>query len=321
MIAEPANTHNGSVEYLLELTRGAAAAGAEAIKYQVFEPDHLSVPDYEWYKVYQQIAVPYDRWRDVFEEARREGLAPIVEVFDVSAARFCVAQDIRAFKANTGDMANRSLIEFLANEATVIFVSVGGTYLAEIDRLLDRLRKSPAELIVNYGFQNYPTLPAHSHLAKIPLLALHTGLPICFADHVAGDDRLALELPCLAVAAGASSIEKHIVLKRTSDRYDYYSAIELPQLKDLVERIRQIEICLGPQSLELDAAEREYREKHKKCPVLRRALPPGHQLRDEDVDFKRADGPKDFGSSEEIVGRTLTVGLPAYTAVRREHLR
>jgi sialic acid synthase SpsE len=321
IIAEPANTHNGSIDYLIELTRAAAAAGADSIKYQLFEPDHMSVPDYEWYKVYQQIAIPNEQWPLVFDEARRCHLAIVVEVFDVETARFCVSHEVRAFKLNTADIANRSLVDYLAQQATAIFISVGGSEVYEIHELLARLGQAPAALVLNYGFQNYPTQPAHSHLAKIALLSLHFGLPVCFADHVAGDDPLALDLPCLGVAAGATSIEKHIVLKRTEERYDYYSSIEPGQFAALVHRIRQVELCLGPQTLELDAAEREYREKHKKCPVLRRALPAGHTLTEGDIDFKRANGAKDFTAVRDVVGRMLTMALPGNTPLRREHVR
>jgi sialic acid synthase SpsE len=187
--------------------------------------------------------------------------------------------------------------------------------------VLNRLGHGSADVVINYGFQNYPTQPAHSHLAKIQLLGLHFGRPVCFADHVSGDDPLAIELPCLAVAAGATSIEKHIIQVRDADRYDYYSSITPPQFSDMVARIRQIETCVGPQTLDLDQPEREYREKHKKCPVLRHACRAGHQLSEDDVDFKRANGQKDFTSMSEVVGRTLAVDLEGYTALRQEHLR
>ena len=321
IIAEPANTHNGSVDYLLELTRAAAKAGADSIKYQVFQPDDMSVPDYEWYSVYQQIAISHDRWRQIFAEARAAHLEMLVEVFDAKAARFCVENGVRAFKLNIADTLNMSLTEFLTQEADVVFVSVGGSELAEVHNVIDRLHKGRADLALNYGVQNYPTLPEYSHLAKIPLFGLHFGLPVCFADHVAGDDRLAIDLPCLAVAAGATSIEKHIVLERTSDRYDYYSSIEPPQFAELVERIREVEVCLGPQSLALDAAELEYREKHKKCPILRTALREGHALSEQDVLFKRANGKKEFTAREDVIGRTLTMDLPENTVLRPEHLR
>ena len=321
IIAEPANTHNGSVDYLLQLTHAAAQAGADGIKYQVFEPDHMSVPDYEWYKVYQQIAIPYDRWRAILAEARKTGLNLVAEVFDVQAARFCVEQGVESFKLNIADTLNSSLTEFLTHHAATVFVSVGGSELAEVHELLRQLRGGRSDVVLNYGIQNYPTLSEYSHLAKIPLFGLHFGLPVCFADHVAGDDRLAIDLPCLAVAAGATSIEKHIVLTRTSDRYDYYSSIEPQQFAELVGRIREVELCMGGQSLELDAAELEYREKHKKCPVLRTALREGHELSEEDVEFKRANGKKEFTARADVVGRTLAMDLPEKTVLRPEHLR
>jgi sialic acid synthase SpsE len=88
----------------------------------------------------------------------------------------------------------------------------------------------------------------------------------------------------------------------------------------MVSRIRAVEVCLGTSGLELDDAELQYREQHKKCAVLRRALPAGYELTRADLTFKRANGPKDFVSLDEVVGRTLAVSLPPNMPVLAEHL-
>lgn len=245
----------------------------------------------------------------------------IAEVFDQSAARFCLAQDVRVFKLNVADIANRPLVELFADEADAVFLSVGGSFVEEIHRVLGQLSRGAARVVLSYGFQNYPTLPVHSHLAKIRLLGLHFGLPVCFADHVSGDDELAMDLPCLAVAAGATSVEKHVIQVRDTACHDDYSAITPEQFRRLVKRLRQLEMCIGEESLDLDRAELQYREEHKKCPVLRLDLPAGHKLKHEDIDFKRGPGPKDFASPEHVIGRTLVTAVAAQTPLRLEHLR
>jgi len=321
VIAEPANSHNGSSEYLSELIEKAKECGADAIKFQLIEPDHLSVPDFEWYKVYQQIAIPTDRWVTHICHAKAVGLNVIAEVFDVSMARFCLEQGIRAFKLNIADVSSPDLIHCLADAPATIFLSVGGSLVKETEHALQILTRRGNEIVLNYGFQNYPTALSHSNLAKIRLFLFHFGLPVCFADHLAGDHPMAIELPCLAVTAGATVIEKHFILERKQERYDYYSAIEPHQFKTMVDRLRDVETCLGLSSLDLDPAELEYRNKHKKCPVLKDSLPAGHCLVVEDIQFKRANQPKDFLSLEEVVGKSLAVAVPANVPLRKEHLK
>lgn len=320
VIAEPANTHNGELEYLAKLVRVAKDCGADAIKFQIFEPDHLAVPDYKWYEVYQRIRITLPEWARLIDLARNVGLAVVAEVFDVAAAEFCFGQGIRSFKLNIADVSNTALVDILAQKGAAIFLSVGGSTVKEIDQSLSALRRNASDITLSYGFQNYPTMIEHSYLAKIRLFGLRFGLPICYADHLPGDHPMAVALPCLAVAAGATSIEKHIILERREDRYDYYSSLEPSRFRALVEELRQVELCLGRMDLDLDPVELEYRDVHKKWVVLRSDLPAGHRLRAEDIQLKRAGGARDFISLDEVVGKTLKTALRANTPLGREHL-
>ena len=189
IIAEPANTHNGSAEYLAQLITEVRDRGADAIKFQIFEPDHIAVPDYKWYPVYEKVALSYEAWSRLIDLASRAQLRVVAEVLDEKAARFCVDKGVRSFKLNTADTLNQPLVEYLARAARVIFLSVGGSVVSEIHDALASFESGEADVILNYGFQNYPTELSHSNLAKIRLLALHFGLPVCFADHLNGSGR------------------------------------------------------------------------------------------------------------------------------------
>ena len=89
----------------------------------------------------------------------------------------------------------------------------------------------------------------------------------------------------------------------------------------MVSRIRAVEVCLGPSTLDLDEAESEYRREHKKCPVARRPLAAGHELTYADLAFKRTGKAVDFVSVTQVVGRRLAVPVPANVQVLKKHLR
>ena len=90
----------------------------------------------------------------------------------------------------------------------------------------------------------------------------------------------------------------------------------------MVDRLREVEICLGPRSLDLTSAEIEYREKHKKFPVIKRALPSGHQLVGDDILLKRVPNPpSELLDMKDMLGKELKISLQANVPILREYLK
>ena len=56
-------------------------------------------------------------------------------------------------------------------------------------------------------------------------------------------------MPVFAVCSGATLIEKHITLNRNDKGYDYYSALEPKEFKAMVDKIKQVTIALGNNSI------------------------------------------------------------------------
>ena len=75
--------------------------------------------------------------------------------------------------------------------------------------------------------------------------------PIGYSDHTLG-----IHISLAAVTMSAKMIEKHFTLNKKDEGPDHKFAIEPPELKDLVSKIREIETAMGtsikePHKLEL----------------------------------------------------------------------
>ena len=70
------------------------------------------------------------------------------------------------------------------------------------------------------------------------------GVPVGYSDHTLG-----IEVPVLAVAAGAVMIEKHFTLDRSLEGPDHALSADPAQLRALVARARAVERILGSDAL------------------------------------------------------------------------
>lgn len=93
-----------------------------------------------------------------------------------------------------------------------------------------------------YGFQDYPT-----KINSLNLIWEHRD-SWAYADHTAAEDlRFRYVIPAMAIAAGATLIEKHICLDRAKLKEkskDWVSALEPHEFKEFVEFIREAETAL-----------------------------------------------------------------------------
>ena len=70
-ILEVANTHAGSIDYLMNLIKEYHDVDAQGIKFQILHPDKIALPDYQWYPVYQELVFKESEWKEIFKEASK----------------------------------------------------------------------------------------------------------------------------------------------------------------------------------------------------------------------------------------------------------
>lgn len=137
-------------------------------------------------------------------------------------------------------LVNDELLEVIASEGRYTFISTGMSTMEEIDHAVSifKDRKCPFELM--HCNSTYPMPPEEGNLKLIAKLAERYGCKVGYSGHEAGT----LISTC-AVAAGATSIERHITLDRTMYGSDQKASIEPAELFVLVKDIRLVEKTMG----------------------------------------------------------------------------
>ena len=97
---------------------------------------------------------------------------------------------------------------------------------------------------------------ADANLKLIGVLADKYGCKIGYSGHEAGT-----MVSTLAVAMGATSIERHITMDRNMYGSDQKASIEPYELCTLVKQIRDAEVIMGSGEKILSAAEEETKKK------------------------------------------------------------
>lgn len=326
IVAEMAWAHDGQLEKALNIMRAAKDAGADAIGIHVTDMPTYMVPHYgsgegrvsagkehmEVYKYLEQINLSDQDWKAFAEEARKQQIAMCVMPNDWTSLKYCeneLAPDYYVLSAAC--FVEADFVAAVAKTGRATILRIGGATVGEIERTLGIFRSNGGgEVTLLHGFQNYPTKLEDINVRQMKTLRAMFGVPVGLADHIDGADPVAKAVPILALALGASCIEKHITWNRSERGEDFEAALDPKDFKEFVSFVRAGEIALGDSAwATLSDAAGRYRLVSRKRMVAARAIKAGSVLSREDIAFKRSDIGLGPDLVETVVGRTAKVDL------------
>jgi pseudaminic acid synthase len=256
VIAEISANHNGDRGRALELVRAAAAAGADAVKFQTYTADSMTLdlddpvfrigPGTLWegrrlHELYADAATPYEWHESLFAEAAAHGLVPFSTPFDAAAVAFLEELDPPVHKIASFELVDLALIRTAAATGKVLVLSTGMATAEEIDAAVVAAREGGAGGVVLLRCNSaYPAPPAEMDLRTIPDMAQRWGVPVGLSDHTLGTTAAVT-----AVALGACVLEKHVTLARSDGGPDAAFSLEPDELAGLVTAVREAEAALG----------------------------------------------------------------------------
>ncbi|WP_445372573.1 N-acetylneuraminate synthase [Methylomonas sp. HW2-6] len=291
IIAEAGVNHNGDLETAMRLVDVAAAAGADAVKFQTFKAEKLvtqtaAKADYQKHTtdasesqldMLRKLELKYEFHLLLRDYCRSRAIEFLSTAFDIDSLRFLVDEvGVARLKIPSGEITNGPFLLAHAETGKDIIVSTGMATMGEVETALGvlafgylgwsqpglaRFREAYAsaqgqsvlrqKVTLLHCTSEYPTPPEHAHLRAMDTLAQAFGLPAGYSDHTEG-----LAVPIAAAARGAVLIEKHFTLDRSLKGPDHQVSLEPDELKQMVEAVRVVEHALGsplkvPQPVEL----------------------------------------------------------------------
>ena len=314
IIAEIGVNHDGDLAQGLRLVEAAAQATADAVKFQLFRADLLLARDaglvsYQEKaaasagELLQGLEMPPDQMAQLVQRAHALGLAAIVTPFSVELVPDCVAMGVDAIKLASPDLVNKPLVEAACATGLPLILSTGAAELAEVERTVGWLYRGAAaeRAAILHCVSSYPTPPERATLAAITILRQRfTDLPIGYSDHT-GETFTA----ALAVACGASLLEKHLTLDRTARGPDHAASLEPAPMAEYCALARIGYAMRGPFAKQVLPEEQEVRRQTRQSVVARKDLQAGTVLTREMLCVKRPGSGIPAADLERVVGRAL----------------
>jgi len=330
VIAEAGVNHNGDLDMALQLVDVAAAAGADAVKFQTFSADTLvapSAPQFPYtlgrgegsvsqHEMLRRLELPHD-WHDPLR-ARCEtaGLLFLSTPFHESDADWLLAFGVPALKIPSGEVTNLPFLRHVAAMGVPIIASTGMATLAEVDEMVSTIRDAGAPpLVLLHCVSDYPANPTDANLRAMHTMRQAFQLPVGFSDHTDG-----IDISLAAVALGADVIEKHFTLDRTLPGPDHRASLAPAELSALVAGIRRVESALGTGVKQPAAVELATRTCVRKSLVVARPLAEGAIVASDDLATRRPGDGLSPDTARWIVGRRLRRAVTAGHVLREDDL-
>jgi N,N'-diacetyllegionaminate synthase len=300
IIAEAGVNHNGSIDLAKKLIDVAAAAGADAVKFQLFKAENLLTKNAQkaayqikntedlnetQFEMIKKLELDQAAHRELIAYARSKAIIFLSSPFDEESIETLVALGLDIFKVPSGEITNLPYLRRLGRLNKNIILSTGMSTLDEVKRALALLVDAGTaqdKITVLHCNTEYPTPFVDVNLRAMMEIKNACGVAVGYSDHTLG-----IEVPIAAVALGASVIEKHITLDKNMLGPDHRASIDPDELTKMVAAIRNIEQALGVPIKTFTASEAKNRTIVRKSIVAKKMIKVGEVFTEENIAVKR----------------------------------
>ena len=220
--AEIGINHNGDMDLCHELIRQASINGEDLVKFQLYEPKILFADEPHLIKEGQRCQFNYDQFKRVLDWCHEESIEPFFSVFDETRLEWTEKHDCKIYK-----IASRS-VKKTPDFCKTICKLGKPTYVALGMESLEKAKDIMGDYSnVKYLFCKslYPS--QYKDYADQPTDYVNSEY-YGISDHTHG-----IEMSLLAIARGASFVERHFTLSKTMEGSDHKCSITPEELKQL----------------------------------------------------------------------------------------
>ena len=328
IIAELSANHNQNKQIAIDTIIAAKKAGADAIKFQTYTPDTLTIDcDNEYFKIghgtlwdgktlyslYQEAYTPWEWHQELFEVARANDLVCFSSPFDKTAVDFLENLNVPAYKIASFEIQDIPLIKYAASKGKPIIISTGIATLEDIELAVATCKSvGNNDIILLKCTSSYPAPLDLANLKTMVDLKGRFNVSVGLSDHTMGNIA-----PIVATALGGKVIEKHFILDKSIGGPDAEFSLNPAEFAQMVQEVRMAESALGITTYELSEKVEKNRKFARSLFVVKdvkigekftsenvRSIRPGYGLH-----------PKYY---EEVIGKVSTKQIIAGTPLSLE---
>lgn len=320
VIAEIAQTHDGSLGNALAFIDVAKDCGAHAIKFQTHIASEESTPGEPWripfsrqdasrYEYWERMEFTPRQWRVLKDHADTRGLIFLSSPFSLKACELLRELDMPAWKVASGEVHNPELLSWLSNQSQPIILSSGLSQITETKAAVRRLMQNGTEVALLHCTTRYPTPPQEVGLNIFEsFLQEFPEIPIGLSDH-SGTTTPGV----IASYLGASILEVHLTFHARMFGPDVPSSLNPDQLAELVTASKRAWMMRRHpvnKAEQLGALIKE-RSIFGRSLYTTRAIAPGELIDESAIGFKKPGGGMEYEQRDLLLGRCARKPLEA----------
>ena len=318
-IAEVGLAHEGSLGTAHAYIDAAAATGVAAVKFQTHIAEHESTVEEKFrLKVFPQDATRFEYWQrtgfekaqwlEVAAHAREAGVIFLSSPFSEEAVDWLIECDVLAWKVASGELTNHPMIRKMAQTGKPILISSGLSSWHELDETVQVARSEKAAVGVFQCTSSYPCPPEQWGLNVLAELQSRYGCPVGLSDHSG------TIVPGISAAAlGASMLEFHVAFSKSQFGPDSRASLTFEQTAELIAGVKQLDVALS-NPVKKDEQAENLSHLHRlftKSITAARSLPAGHQIKREDLAFKKPGTGISAKCLDAVMGKCLRIAVQA----------
>lgn len=315
IIAEAGVSHFGSKKKAFKLVDLAVKAGADAVKFQIFDVDNMismELPEWKERLVSRQLS--NEAFCDIQHYCRERNITFFATAHDEKSFDFLLELNVPAIKIGSGEAWNWPYLRRIAQAKKPVIISTGLYRLGEVGQALNVLADAGCrDVAVLHCITRYPVPPSKASLGNILILRKMQRAVVGYSDHTKG-----LHFPIAAVALGAKVIEKHITLDfNVPNAQDWKVSCGPDDFPELIKLIREIELGLN---INNGPVEKESTVWATKSLVARRDIKHGELITADDLTSKRPGTGIPPSEFEKVVGRHVKTDINKDCVIKKEFL-
>lgn len=251
VIAEIGINHNGDMNLTKKLIDAASSSGCDAVKFQkrtidlVYSKEELDQPRTSpWGTTNREqkngLELGKKEYDEIHSYCKQKNIEWFASAWDLESQKFLQQYDLKYNKVASALLTNLELLKIIAKEGKYTFISTGMSTMEEIKNAVDVFRGEKCDFELMHCNSTYPMKNEDANLNIIKTLRNAFQCKVGYSGHETGR-----VVSLVAVALGATSIERHITLDKTMYGSDQAASLEIEELSKLVRDIRTVESSFG----------------------------------------------------------------------------
>lgn len=251
IIAEIGINHNGDMNLTKKLIDAACNSGCDAVKFQkrtidlVYSKEELDQPRTSpWGTTNREqkngLEFGKKEYDEIHSYCKQKNIEWFASAWDLESQKFLQQYDLKYNKIASALLTDLNLLRMVAKEKKYTFISTGMSTVEEIETAVNIFREEGCEFELMHCNSTYPMKNEDANLNIIKTLRDKFNCKVGYSGHETGR-----VVSLVAVALGASSIERHITLDKTMYGSDQAASLEVEDFAKLVRDIRTTEISFG----------------------------------------------------------------------------